>query len=325
MIINYQEITTKKLQELVKLDPVIFIPNAPFEVHGLHLPLAADLLQAEKMARLLAEEGERREPERPWLLFPAIPAGVNPIPAKGSISHNFSLLVDLLKQTTKGILNTGIKNIIITNFHGSPKHLLAHDLVCDFVNNSGGKAFAPFGVLFKEFLNQDFSESINQILAEKNIKLQADLDRDIHAGFFETSLVMAISEQVEDLHRELPPLQAKEELKEIVAWLNKLKSYLAIFSKDGESFIKDLATLLQLSAHFNKHYYLGDPAQASKEMGEIIWEKIREKLVIMLATFLESEKISKDQLKSPAWKNRQLLADKNFEKILSAFSKVKLG
>ena len=78
-----------------------------------------------------------------------------------------------------------------------------------------------------------------------------------------------------------------------------------------------------MTLHFRKNSYLGDPAKASKEIGEKMLEKIRQKLSIMLDEFISKKTIRKNEMKSPVWKNRKLLSDKVFDKILSEITGIK--
>jgi creatinine amidohydrolase len=316
LIYKYQELSSTKLNELIDLDPVIFVPNSPIEVHGPHLPLGADIIQAENLAVILAEEGNKKYPERPWIIFPVIPIGADPLPLNGSINYSFFTLVDVLKATANGLLMAGIKSIVFTNFHGGMRHILAQDIAADYVNRKGGKSFAPFGILFGEFLQKEFNDEINDILAANGVELV--LDGEVHAGALETSLLLAIGSKIDDsLYKDLKPLRFTDEAVEIASIMAMFKNSLGIFSKDIESFFGDMEMLFQASTHFKKYSYSGDPARANIEIGKLLFKTYTAKLAEKLEEFVLSEKITGDNWKSVFWKNRKIVNEKAFDLIFS--------
>lgn len=315
MIYKYQELSSKELYELIPLEPVIFIPNSPMEVHGPHLPLGADIIQAENLAIILAEEGNKKFPGKPWLIYPSIPIGVDTLPRNGSVYYKFHTLVEILKLTGNGLLKSGIKSIIFTNFHGGMRHVLAQDVAADYINKKGGKSFAPFGILFGEFLQKEFSDKLSSLLREHGFDIE--IENDIHAGAIETSLIMAIGNEIGDSYKGLEPLSYKNEALEIVSILSRLKNYFGIFSKDINNLFFDLGFLAQASTHFKKHSYSGDPARADIKIGQILLKAYTEKLGDQLEEFILTPHITGEKWKSIYWKNRKMVNNKIFDLIFS--------
>jgi creatinine amidohydrolase len=317
LILKYQEISSSELNRLIHLDPVIIIPNSPMEVHGPHLPLGSDIIQAENMARILAEAGNKKFPEKPWILFPAIPIGADPLPLDGSLNYGYHNLVGVLKSTGAGLLQAGIKSVIFTNFHGGMRHILAQDVAADYINSRGGKSFAPFGLLFGEFLQKEFSDKLNRLLKENGFDLE--METDIHAGAVETSLIMAIGNNVEPSYRDLKPLSFKNDSPRTAVVMEKLKNSLGGFSSRARDLFADLTLLFQASTHFKKHSYSGAPAKADPEIGRLLFNTFTEKLAEILEEFVRTSEIKGDKWKSIFWKNRRMVNNKVFD---LAFSRI---
>lgn len=309
MKINYTDLNKINLKEIDYNNTFVLMANSPLEVHGKHLPISADLIQAEYLSQKIIEVGEEILKDSLWIIYPTLPIGIDPIPHQGSINYTPELLINLMKETLFQLKKTGFRNIILSNFHASPRHLVVHDIVCDYFNSIGGKAFSPFGILFSEFIKKDYNDYLKNVLEENNSQLRTPIERDIHGGAIETSLVMASGGEVIN-YKDLKPLDFENNVKvdEIINLLN-IKT------------LEELNLFVKSVNHFRKYEYSGDPAKANKKVGDIIFNDIKEKIKVLLEEFINSNRIKRNQLKSPLWKYKNLINDKIFNKVFSELIK----
>jgi creatinine amidohydrolase len=181
--------------------PVIYLPIGPLEWHAPHLPFGTDALNAEAVARLVAEKvggvvlptlfcGTERErspkmcqdlgfPVDSYIVGMDFPA--NAIPSLYYREEFFALLV---RETLDRVIRLGYKLVVIVNGHGAANHIQTLQRLCrEFT------ALSPARVLFTVAfpVNSRFAHSIG------------------HADAGETSLMMDLHPASVDLGQ-LPTL-----------------------------------------------------------------------------------------------------------------------
>lgn len=134
---NYALYSWKELEQLVKGDPVIFVPLGAVEPHGPQLPTGADYLVAEHLAHEAAKVTNS-------LVLPTLPFGycdtVRNTP--GTITLEPATLIALMEDVLASIAHHGFKRIIIVNNHRSNAAVL--DSVCRQVRQSHQVEIATF-------------------------------------------------------------------------------------------------------------------------------------------------------------------------------------
>jgi creatinine amidohydrolase len=195
----------------------IIIPLGAIEQHGSHLPITTDTIIAEYLANQIAKKISS-------YILPSIPYGVSyehkPF---FNISIGNDLLSDLLSQICVSLAENGFNRVIILNGHHGNMGVLQYVPQKVVKNNARVNVF---GINYWHLIEREFD----------------------HAGFVETSLMMAIQ----------PKLVQMEKSK---------KGYV-----DGKRLHATYTTFLNNPKSFKitKNGIWGDPTKASKKEGKKI-------------------------------------------------------
>ena len=187
-----------------KADGLCIIPVGCFEMHGQHMPVGSDTYEAIAVAEKAAEM-------EPAVVFPAFKFGdvTGLVNFYGSVNLEPELRVDLLENYCDEIARCGFDKILLLNYHGGNNpmngyftNMMAQKnkdysvMVCfpapDVAGEiwplvkEGGLDFAP------ELLPEDIETM--RIFAEEE-------HQDGHAGFMETSLLLATNPETMKMER----------------------------------------------------------------------------------------------------------------------------
>ena len=160
-VMDASELYDPEFRELIKSkNPTIIIPVGSLEQHGAHLPITTDSDIVTEIASRLAKKCD-------FIVFPTISYGVSfehePL---FNTSIKFPKLRDFIQQIILALVRQGAKSVIILNGHHGNQNALKK-LV--FHNSP------PIGVFdYWHFMKHEFD----------------------HAGFVETSIMLAISDKV---------------------------------------------------------------------------------------------------------------------------------
>ncbi len=101
-------------------DPLVVLPVGALEAHGPHLPLGADLLQAESAAEALARRVGA-------VVVPGLPFGVcvNASRFPGTISVRPETLAAVVEEVLTGLARGGVRRLLVLSGHGEPAHMAA--------------------------------------------------------------------------------------------------------------------------------------------------------------------------------------------------------
>ena len=112
------ELTYKEAREYIKTNAMLIIPVGTLEQHGPHLPLNADVLQAEYFAKILSEKTG-------CLIAPTLHYGVN-LPLDkgfaGTTGISPETLCKMIKELTDWWKAQGFTHFFLVNSHGDPFH-----------------------------------------------------------------------------------------------------------------------------------------------------------------------------------------------------------
>ncbi|MZP30484.1 creatininase family protein [Heliobacterium undosum] len=183
------------LDSIVPEKSLLFLPIAPLEEHGPHLPIGVDCQCALEGCRRSAAKLEGQSNLRPYL-FPLVPLGVaretGDFPGTVSLSEKrfFSLVYELLALSSRW----GFRYAVVVSPHGSPIHLAAiHAAITQVEKDYPIKIAEPFAHWFFSLPRNPAPGAIP----------------DIHGGRIETSIMLALHpEQVDrELAKRLPPVE----------------------------------------------------------------------------------------------------------------------
>lgn len=257
--VSWGEKTAPEIQEIASEDgSVLIIPIGSIEQHGPHLPVAADTILANTVARRSAEKVES---DIPILVTPAIWSGQSPhhLSFGGTISLESGDLQKIIREVSEAGIQNGFDALLLLNGHGGNVPVIGNS-----VKNIGKEHQNV------EVLGLSYFQLLNQFVDEVRESESGGMG---HGGEFETSLMMY-----------LEPELVRED--RIEGTLHKPKYDLCA---------KDLfeGGPLQVYKPFEEYSEsgaIGDPSLASEEKGEKIFEHLMDKMEGLLREIHEKNK-----------------------------------
>jgi creatinine amidohydrolase len=177
-----EELSWTEFRERMKQDDCVVIPAGMLEEHGPHNPLGCDTFIAEYCAGKIGELADA-------VVAPAFPYGygANVKNYPGSISVDPQLLRKIWLSIASCYARHGARRFLFVNGHGGNN---------DVLRMVGGDLFKQFGALST---STQWWELVPQ--------LQPEWSCDDHGGYYETSCMMAVREDLVDMSRAMPPVQ----------------------------------------------------------------------------------------------------------------------
>jgi creatinine amidohydrolase len=248
------ELAFPEVTRCLRATSILCLPLGAIEQHGPHLPLNTDVVVAEGLCqRIIAHWGDKFDL---WLL-PTVSLGLSREHdwAPGTVSLSVEAFVLLLKQMARELVRSlPARNLLIMNGHGGNRGVLEnlmHELHCDLALNCC--AVHPFD------------------LARSKANLP---EADVHGGFAETSMMLALAPQLVRAERPVP--------------LTDQKSMRALVFDRGASF-----PWRSNDPRLSRDGSIGDASAASPEMGRKIIEAVLMQIEPVLLRLLENQKVAR--------------------------------
>jgi creatinine amidohydrolase/Fe(II)-dependent formamide hydrolase-like protein len=300
--LRWETLTKKQFDGIDRPRAVVLVTCSPLEVHGPHLPLGADALEGEG----LAERTMRRLPEphrsRPFLKLPFVYAASDPVPQPGSIAFRPSTTIAFLEDLGRSLAAQGFRHIIVSNFHGSPRHFLAIETACHRVSQERDVAMVPIFSLMVSRLNAEGSE-LGQVLGHLPGVEATDFDGDTHGGLVETSQLLALHPDWVDPDFKTLPRRTVE------MWVEENGGTRTRAVRGKLAALPDMIAAFKAALHFfGEETYSGDPAKASAELGDQILDVLSGRTAEALVEIFEG-RLPRDEWHSPLWKLRHLFVN----------------
>ncbi len=189
--------------------PVTLCVN-PVEYHGPHLSLHNDRVVSHGFARRLARHLDRAGLGGPYLLAGDLEAGVDPVTGPGTRHVSYADVRRAVIEACRSAAELGARRVVLMTFHGSPMHNHAVQAGVDWLTRHGVRAIAPLVLALDAMIQGDvtgFEAAFTGIAdAAERDEMFRTLPDDFHAGFFETSVALAVAaEHVSPDHTALPP------------------------------------------------------------------------------------------------------------------------
>lgn len=278
-LLQAQEITYSRVQELRRDRSIAFLSVSALEVHGPHLPLGMDMF----MARWMAEETARRfaeaHPDWTVALYPHLPLGTDELPLPGSVDGTQQTVYRALVAHGVSLAQAGFGYAVVTNGHGGPRHAAAIEAACRAVSRRRDiEMFSPsIAVLYGIVTggrHEQLEGNLGRPLSEKE---REGLLHGEHAGTMETSFALAERpEQVDGTYRELaqmgPP--SFKPLAFAARAVAPLFGGSERYQEVSNSLAGGVGWLLNARYGYGGEpvTYQGDPSAASAELGQAIRE-----------------------------------------------------
>ncbi|HUO05953.1 MAG TPA: creatininase family protein [Candidatus Binataceae bacterium] len=301
--LRWETLTKRKFDELDRSRCVVLVTCSPIEVHGPHLPLGADALEGEGLLERTLQALPERHRDRTFLKLPFIYAAPDTVPQPGSLFFRPSTTVAVLEDLGRGLASQGFRDVLVSNFHGSPRHFLAIEEACDRISRECGiRMVCVFSVMLARLTNG--KNDLYHVLGSVPGVDRENLIDDTHGGLVETSQLLALHPDWVDPNYSKLPRRTPE------LWL----------AENGEAPVKDrgagLPGVFQMLKEirsglrfFCAETYSGAPGAASPEIGNQILGILAGRSAEAVAEILDG-KLTPEQCHSPLWNRRFLFVNR---------------
>ncbi len=315
-VLRWETLTKRQFDRIDRRRAVVLVTCSPLEVHGPHLPLGADALEGEGLAERALRFLPAPQRERVFLKLPFVYACADPVPQPGSLAFRPSTTIAVMEDLGDALAAQGFRDVLVSNFHGSPRHFLALETACDRVSRRHGiRMVCIFSVMLSRLTDGGGSE-LGDVLGHLPGVTPEDFRGDTHAGLVETSQLLALHpERVDPDYKALPRRTVDlwlEERGEAVppAPRGKLASLPAMFRafRAGIRF-------------FCEETYAGAPGRASPELGERILDTLAGKTAEAIAELLDG-RLPEPEWHSPLWRLRHLFVNPAAVRVTDALLRV---
>lgn len=282
---------------------VAIVSCSPLEVHGPHLPVQADYLEADAIAIRAMERLCERFDDISFVHLPALWVATDVLPHPGSVHFRPSTLKRTLVDLGRSLTKQGFKHVWVMNFHGGPRHFVAIEAACEEVNRRFGGGMAPvFSLLIQRLTGggTDVSELMGRV---KGLD-QSLLEGDTHGGLIETSILLHLAgKHVKDGYKTLP--------RETINMWRQRNGKPQVNDGDHAPFYDIVRSLIGKVQFYASTTYSGAPAAATAEIGDQVLDQFGDYAADALAE-LWTGKIGPADCHSPLWRLRWLLLNEPF-------------
>ena len=301
-VVRWERLTKRQFDELDRAEAVVLVTCSPLEVHGPHLPLGADALEGEGLAERTLRFLPERHRARTFLKLPFVYAASDGVPQPGTVAFRPSTTIRVLEDLGRSLAAQGFRHVLVSNFHGSPRHFLAIETACHRVSRTTGLRMVPIFSLMLSRLNGGGSE-LGDVLGHLPGASRADLEGDTHGGLVETSQLLALHpEWVDPDYRELPR-------RTVDLWLAERGDPLPSAPRGKLAALpRMLAAFRAAIRFFAEETYSGAPAGASAELGERILDTLAGHTAEAVAEILDGS-LPPEAWHSPLWRLRHVFVN----------------
>ena len=301
--IRWETLTKKQFDAIDRREAIVLVTCSPLEVHGPHLPLGADCLEGEGLADRALRFLPERHRSRTVLKLPFVYAATDGVPQPGTIAFRASTTIAVLTDLGRSLAAQGFRHVVVSNFHGSPRHFLAIETACERVSRERDIQMVSIFSLMLSRLTGDGGSELGDVLGHLPGVTKADFDGDTHGGLVETSQLLALHpEWVDPDYKELPR-------RTVDLWLHETGRAKPPSTRGKLASIPSMVAGFKAGIHyFCQDTYAGAPAGASAELGEQIMDVLGEKAAQALAEILDGT-LPRDRWHSPFWKLRHIFVN----------------
>lgn len=286
---EWQYLTGRDFAEMDRARTVVMLACSPLEVHGPHLPVITDNLEAEALSARCMELLTERHPEMQFLHMPPIYVAADVVPHPGSVMFRSSTITRVLSDLGRSLGKQGFKHIWIGSFHGGPRHFVPIEVACHRSNRRyGTRMVSVFSLMVKRLTGG--SAELSQVLGHLPGVTPEELQGDHHGGAIETSMMLhLVGRHVDQSFRGLP--QSTVDLK---------------LAREGRPPLRQggIRDLVRAFKHRLKYYeeitYAGKPSIASPEIGQQMLDILAGYATDALSD-LWTGKLAPEECHSPLW------------------------
>lgn len=291
---------------------VALVTCSPLEVHGPHLPVAADLREGEGLLDGAVEKLSARRPGMVFLRLPGIYTAADVLAHRGSLRFRAGTIVRVLEDLGETLARQGVRDVWVSNFHAGPRHFVAIERACVNVRRRHGANMVPLFSMLLERLTGGGTD-LSAVLAHRLNIPEERLRGDSHGGAVETSLLLHLmGAHVDPSYRELAPDSVERRLAQ--------SGERPLQAGARPTIPEMLRGFVHKFRYFERATYAGDPALGSAEVGAEIYDHLTDLAADALCEVLDGT-LAPRQWHSPLWPLRHLLLSETvhtlFERALS--------
>lgn len=262
-------------------EDILLISVAAPENHGPHLPLGTDMIIGEELAKRVGNSLAGMFPQARVWLHPPLHLGGATIRGVGSVKVPSRILRKTLKAYLRRFLRQGFRRFVLISAHGGVPHAGALDDACAYlrrrrVRGKPVQAVAPSSKVAAAAFVASFLDEYRAAGVAITDEEAGDLILDLHAGRMETSMMLAIDQNlVRASYKKLPEIRPPDRW-----WLNVIQKMfggvIRLITKDEakiEWFTKAMkigAADLSWIIRGRSEGYVGWPAKASVAEGKVL-------------------------------------------------------
>lgn len=229
-----ENLSWKHIDDLPRDKTIFFLPISPLEEHGPHLPVGTDLLASKDTASKAIQILQKKKPELNFVLMPSIPVGYCKFASDfpGTVSVSSRVVKDIVYSNAEALAQHGFKYMVICTYHLAFVHLKG-------IYKAMKKIRSKYGMNICEPWSPFY---YGGYIKKNEPKLGFDTEKEIHAGFRETSMM-----------RYQYPYLVDDSYKNLQSIYKSLRSPQAIWKTIKEMGLKD--------------GYAGSPSRADVDYG----------------------------------------------------------
>ncbi len=199
-ILQLEEMSFVRIRSLDFERTVALFAVSPLEEHGPHLPVGTDVLTAEFFTLELARRILQAKPDWTAVIAPTVPLGASVFDAPGTLRARPRTVRHLALDYGAALARHGFRYILVTNGHAGPFHVLALEEAAATVSRRYGvRMLSVSGPVLWKFLRARYHHRIEPLLGrpltwQERVALRGDM----HAGLWETSLLLLIRPDLVD-------------------------------------------------------------------------------------------------------------------------------
>ncbi|MCC6525974.1 MAG: creatininase family protein [Polyangiaceae bacterium] len=310
---RWHALTGADFAALDRARTIVLVTFSPIEVHGPHLPVAADVLEGDALLLRSVGKLRARMPELEFVHVAPFGVGAQVLPHPGSLPFDVGTVERVLYELGRALALQGFVHVWVGNFHGGPGHFLALERAAWRCNRAyGTRMIALFSLLLGRLDNEHAALDdgpLQKLLGDIPGVPWSALAGDAHAGTIETSLLLHLTGAgiPAASYRTLPRRTFELRRREQGAPRSPGRGLRAV--------VRDL---LEKVAYFGAETYAGDPAIATAEAGAHLLERLSDAGADALAAVMRGE-VSLRDAHSPIWRRRWLLLNPLVTRLADAY------
>lgn len=296
-VLRWETLTKRTFDQLDRDNCVVLVTCSPLEVHGPHLPFGADALEGEGLSQRMLRFLPERHRSKTFLQLPFLYTATDTLPHPGSLYFHPATTQAVLRDLGRTLAAQGFRTILVSNFHGSPRHFLAIEQACAKVSRERDiRMVCIFSVLLSRLTGG--SSELYDVLGRLPGVDREDLIGDTHGGLVETSQLLALHPEWVDRDYAALPRRTVD------AWLVEQGEAPPTTERGKPAGILSMIKAFRGGLrYFRAETYAGAPGKASPELGERILNTLGEKAAEAVTEILDGT-LPPAQWHSPLWKQR---------------------